>query len=407
MKKHIVLGFALSAIASAVSAQSSVTLYGIADAALYRTSNTAGGTQTQLASGMMDGSRWGLKGSEDLGGGLRAIFTLENRFEIDTGSVSNKPVSGSALPARITRGLSAGQITALTPLLGVIGGAQAVNSSGNLFDRQAFVGMVTPVGAFLFGRQYTPGFATLAKYDINTASGMAGPGGLGMLLFAPVEIRRSNSLQYAIQQSGFSASLMHALGESKTATTPTSSGSLTGLNFSYDAAAFSAGLGYNTSKDGAGNDSLRTAVVGASYNFGFMKLSGLYSKFKDDNPAIVTTIGASSPAAAGGMALLKPNFVQDAALMHIGAAFDVGPGSLKVSYNRLDDKRPANADSASYGATYTYPFSKRTSLTLAAVHVTNKDLGQVALGGNGFSGGITNAPGVGSNSFGLGLRHSF
>ena len=404
MKTHIFLSLALSAVAGAVSAQSSVTLYGVADAALYRVSNTAGGTQTQLASGLMDGSRWGLKGSEDLGGGLRAVFTLESRFEIDTGSVSNRSISGTAVPARLTRGLSAGQAAALAPVLAGVGGLQGVNLAGNLFDRQAFVGLVTPVGAFLFGRQYTPGFATLAKYDINNAQGMAGPGALGMLLYPPVEIRRSNSLQYAIAQSGFSASLMHALGEAKTATTSSSSGSLTGLNFSYDGGGFSAGLGYNTSKDALGQDSLRTALVGASYDFGFMKLSGLYSKFKDDNPASVPGIAAlSAPAAA----LLKPNLLQDAALMHIGVSFGAGPGVLKVSYNRLDDKRPANADSASFGATYTYPFSKRTSVNLTAAHVTNKDFGQVALGGNGFSGGITSAPGTGSNSFGLGLRHNF
>ncbi len=404
MKKCTLAFFALSAIASAASAQSAVTVYGLLDASIYKSTNTAGASQLQLASGMMEGSRWGLRGNEDLGGGMRALFTLESRLEVDTGAGGNRPISGNALPARLTNGLSAGQLTAIAPVLAALGPQQAVNPTTNLFDRQAFLGLVTPFGGFLAGRQYTPAFATLAKYDINGTQGPATPGGLGMLLYQPVEIRRNNAFQYVIQQSGISASLMHAFGEAKTATTPGSSGSLTGLNFSYDAGPLSAGLGYNAAKDGAGKSSLRTTVVGGSYNFGVAKVSAAFTGIKDDNPALATTIAAlSAPAAA----LLKPNLIQDANLIHVGVGFDVGAGNMKVSFNRLNDKRTANADSTSYGATYTYPLSKRTNLNFALARVTNKGLGQVALGGNGFSGGITSAAGVDSTSIGFGLRHSF
>ena len=69
--------------ASATMAQetpaSSVTLYGIADAGLNHVTGLKQGTVTQLASGIMEGSRWGLKGNEELGGGYKAIFTLESR----------------------------------------------------------------------------------------------------------------------------------------------------------------------------------------------------------------------------------------------------------------------------------------------------------------------------------------
>jgi predicted porin len=403
MKKQIALGLALTAVASAALAQSSVTLYGIADAGIYKASNTFNGSQVQLASGLMEGSRWGLRGNEDLGGGMRAIFTVESRFEIDTGSVTNRPISGAATPARLTRGLPA----ALLPVAAAIGPGQAVNAGGNLFDRQAYVGLVTPVGAFLLGRQYTPAFATFAKYDINGTEGPGQPGALGMLFYQPVEIRRNNAIQYVIQQSGLSAALMYGAGESRTsAAQPGSAGSFTGLNFSYDVGPFSAGLGYNTSKDLAGLSSLRSAVLGASYNFGFMKIAGEVASIKDDNPLLASQL-AANPATAAAAGAFKTNLIQDATLAHIGASFGVGPGTLKVSYNRLNDKRTANADSASVGATYTYPFSKRTDFTIMAARVSNKDFGQVALGGAGFSGGITSAPGVDSTSFGLGVRHRF
>ncbi len=407
MKKHILFGFALTTIASAALAQSSVTLYGVADIGLYRASNTAGATQLQLASGLMEGSRWGLRGNEDLGGGMRAIFTLENRFELDTGSVSNRPISGSAVPARLTRGLPAPVAAGLS---GAVGPLQGVNLGGNLFDRQAFVGLVTPVGGFLFGRQYTPAFQTFAKYDINGTSSAASPGNLGMLLYQTVEIRRNNSIQYVIQQSGFSAALMHSFGESRaSAATPSSAGSMSGINFSYDGGAFSAGLGYNTSKDLAGQTSLKSAVVGASYDFGFMKLSGEVLSTKDDNPILITQLAGNPLAAAlvPALPLIKPNLIQDSTLAHIGASFGVGPGVLKISFNQINDKRPADADSSSVGATYTYPFSKRTDLNVIVARVNNKGFGQSALGGNGFSGGITNAPAVDSNSFGIGIRHRF
>jgi predicted porin len=407
MKKKIIGAFALSAVATASLAQSNVTLYGVADIGLHRSTNTAGGTQLQLASGLMEGSRWGLRGNEDLGGGMRAIFTLENRFELDTGALSNRPISGAAVPARLTRNLPGAVAAGLS---GAVGPLQGVNLGGNLFDRQAFVGLVTPVGAFLFGRQYTPAFQTFAKYDINGTSSAAAPGSLGMIFYQPVEIRRDNSIQYVIQQSGISASLMHSFGESRTSpATPSSAGSMSGINFSYDGGPLSAGVGYNTSKDLAGQTSLQSTVAGISYDFGFMKLSGEVLNTKDDNPVLVNRL-AANPAAAPllpALSLIKGNLIQDSTLAHIGASFGVGAGTLKVSFNRLNDKRAANADSSSVGATYTYPFSKRTDLNLIVARVNNKGQGQVALGGNGFSGGITNAAAVDSNNFGVGIRHRF
>jgi predicted porin len=401
MKKYL-LASAGTLLCLGAHAQNSVTLYGLADAGIYRASNTVGGSQTQLASGLMEGSRWGLRGNEDLGGGMRAIFALESRFEIDTGSVTNSPISGSATPARLTRGLPA----AVLPVAAAIGPQQGVNLGRNLFDRQAYVGVVTPFGGFLFGRQYTPAFATFAKYDINQTESAAAPAQLGMLLYQPLEIRRNNAIQYVIQQGGLSAALMYSLGESKTATTPSSAASMYGLNFSYDAGPFSAGVGYNASKDLAGKSSLRSTVLGASYDFGVVKLSGEVVGIKDDNPLLASQL-AANPATAGAAALYKPNLIQNATLFHLGASFALGPGKMKVSYNRLNDKLAANADSASIGATYTYPFSKRTDLNLIVARVSNKDFGQVALGGNGFSGGITDAPAKDSSSFGIGLRHRF
>ncbi len=66
-----------------------------------------------------------------------------------------------------------------------------------------------------------------------------------------------------------------------------------------------------------------------------------------------------------------------------------------------------NADTDSYGFTYTYALSKRTNLNAVLVRLDNKGQGQVAPSGNGFLGGVTSAAGVSSTNIALGIRHTF
>ncbi|WP_454824386.1 porin [Paraburkholderia xenovorans] len=121
---------ALSVSASAM-AQSSVTLYGIADAGvefLTGAPNAAGKSSTLVReeSGGVNSSRIGLRGSEDLGGGLKAIFVLEGGIDITSG----KSLQG-----------------------------------GRLFGRQAFVGLSGNYGALTLGRQRIPMYDYGARFD--------------------------------------------------------------------------------------------------------------------------------------------------------------------------------------------------------------------------------------------------
>ncbi|MFT4065983.1 porin [Paraburkholderia sp.] len=110
-----VLG-ALSASASQAMAQSSVTLYGLVDGGLSYVSNLNGAHAWQATTGKASGSRFGLRGTEDLGGGLSAVFTLENGFNVTNGTLGQ---------------------------------------AGRLFGRQAFVGLSSNrIGTITFGRQY-------------------------------------------------------------------------------------------------------------------------------------------------------------------------------------------------------------------------------------------------------------
>ncbi|MCP1117995.1 outer membrane protein OmpU [Robbsia andropogonis] len=119
--------FAMGATSN-VHAQSSVTLYGIIDAGITYVSNQAGKHQFKFEDGANFGNRWGLKGSEDLGDGMKAIFDLENGFSLGTG---------------------------------------AFRQNGAEFGRQAYVGLATPYGTVTFGNQYDFIFDTITPFNVN------------------------------------------------------------------------------------------------------------------------------------------------------------------------------------------------------------------------------------------------
>jgi predicted porin len=86
MKKSLLAAALLSAFAISAHAQSSVTLYGLIDTGLVYTNNQFGHSNWQLNSSSTQNTVFGLKGSEDLGGGLHAIFKLEQGFLLNNGA---------------------------------------------------------------------------------------------------------------------------------------------------------------------------------------------------------------------------------------------------------------------------------------------------------------------------------
>jgi GBP family porin len=116
MKKTLLAIAASSALVSMAHAQSSVTLYGLLDASVAYTNNAGKGHLFQAGSGQINSDRWGMRGTEDLGGGLSAIFVLESGFNIQNGTSSQ---------------------------------------DSRLFGRQAFVGLASKdYGSVTLGRQY-------------------------------------------------------------------------------------------------------------------------------------------------------------------------------------------------------------------------------------------------------------
>jgi predicted porin len=420
MKRAFVPTLIALACGAAAAQTSSVTLYGIVDAGVQRVTGYSGGTDTKLVSGIMEGSRFGLRGNEDMGGGWRALFVLENRTELNNGTLGNRPPSGAQLPDRLAKANLL--VPALCPVqpcaiqaavsqvnAGLASGNVGVNIRNGFWDRQAFVGLVTPFGGFLAGRQYTPAYEITATFDtLQTQSSLA----VGQVASFPasVEIRIDNAVQYRIQQGGLTAAAMYGYGG---VTGNNSASRFMGAMGMYRAGGFAVGLGYNTRNNELGQKALRSTVLGASAAIGPGTLSGLYGTFKDDNPSGLSGIAASLTPAVGAAAaaIVQGAYINairfDGKLTHIGYRMTSGPNTIYVAFSQYNDARPANADTSSYGVAYSYALSKRTDINAVATHFNNKNLAQAAPGQAGFLGGFTSAAGVDSNSLALGVRHRF
>lgn len=421
LRNSLLVALPLTFLAATSHAQSSLQIYGLVDAGWTHVTNVKGtGTLQQISSGVMEGSRLGFKGTEDLGGGYKTVFALESRFESNTGGLGNKPLSGNQLPDHFTAPglgltssnpeLSAAYAGGVSAVNGLLTSGLGVNTSNNLFDRQAYVGLVTPVGAVLAGRQYTPAYEIVGTFDsMHSESALAA----GQIAAFPttIDIRLSNTVQYRVQQGGWSAALMY--GTSDTATPARKR--FYGANLIYKGSGFALGAGYNTRQNELDQKALTNTSLGASVELGPGTLSALYARNEDAHPAGLSGISSALIAANPALTPVAANiqnayinaFKQDAHLFHIGYRVPMGVHTVTVSYNRLDDTTSRNADARSYGVAYTYSLSKRTDVSAVVARVDNSAQAQVLLGGNAYIGGFTQATGVDSNSLALSVRHRF
>lgn len=406
-----ILTVATLGLAAPLAMAQQVEIYGILDAGLTRVSGYKGGTQTSLVSGIMEGSRLGFQGSEDLGDGWRALFKMEHRLEADTGSLSNRPGSGSQLPDRFSDASLLGLFPALQPAVsGVaanLGNTLGVNLPGRFWDRQIYLGLVTPIGAVLAGRQYTPGYEVAATFDTTETQSSLSAGQVGSFP-ATVDIRLANTLAYRIVLGPVSAALMYGLDENAPDT-----GRFIGGNVIYKTERFGAGAAYNTRKNELGQKSLTTALVGGYAAVGPGTVVGQVMGVQDDNPTGLSSISAAlTPLTGAATALVVQNAFTQAArqksrIYHVGYRLPLGPHKLYVAYSHLDDRLGTNSDTTSFGAAFTYAFSKRTDLNVVLTRFNNTGLAQAAPGQAGFLGGVTEKAGTDSTATAIGLRHRF
>lgn len=244
MTKKIIsrAGCALLALAgTAAHAQSSVTLYGIVDTGVEYVNRVAQGANrgsvVREQPGNLAGSRWGLKGSEDLGGGYKAVMTLEGGFNSDTGTLGQ---------------------------------------SGRMFGRKAFVGVATPNGTLTLGRHQNLLYELMFKYDPLTFN----PSYSAQSMDSQFVNRADNSLRYGVNLGGvtfaalYSAGFDAAIQNGGEVPGATKVGREMSAAILYDQGPFSIGVTYDqlqgTSIATQSNTQQRT-LLGLSYQIGPVK----------------------------------------------------------------------------------------------------------------------------------------
>jgi len=368
-------------------AQSSVTLYGVADINLEYVNHVGAvpvgsngfnpgppNTAWRMNSGGLSGSRWGLRGNEDLGNGLKGVFVLESGFNLDTGTSQQ---------------------------------------SGRLFGRQAYVGLQSAnYGQVTFGRQYTSMFEALANFSPTAYATQYEP----IVLQTGANFREDNTAKYTGQFGPFTALAHWSFGVGL-ALPPTAGVAIPiggngenpgafrrdtayGAAVVYGAGPIGATIGYDQWNPtiGTGSGTAKKAVVAASYTYGVAKIMGGYRWGQTKN-------------ATGGL-------IQRDDFYWIGANYQVTPAiglTLEYAYDDLkslfgDTQRP---NPWQIGFVANYAFSKRTDVYLSTAYAKHAGLMLESLAttfANSLSLGNSYALANGQTSMvgvAVGLRHKF
>jgi predicted porin len=420
--KYLALAVACCFAAPAF-AQSNVTMYGLIDMGVMKASDQT----TKIVSGIADGSRLGFKGTEDIGGGYKAIFNLEARIEADTGTQQPRLLSDNQ-GFYLTKGMGALPAPVLAGIRGAfqVKGAPAVNPENALFDRTAMVGLITPAGAIMMGRMYTPGyevFAAADTFETGTAGAWGGiTGGTAGFTAIGADIRSSKSIQYRIATpQGLGGSLIYGVKQSGYLSRYNK---FEGIAITYKANGFDVGIGHNRGYDQGDAVSLVSSVIGGSYTMGDFKFFAGHIDQRNRNSALLreyiagydASIAPSlAPLGAATAGALRNIFVTniaqntqiDAHSSQVGMHYRIGAGRIMASVAHTNDRRPSDSDVTLYAIGYDYNLSKRTDIYTVAASIKNKNDGQFIPGGAGSPGGFALTPGQTANAYQVGIRHRF
>jgi len=297
-----------------------------------------------MQSNQLNSNRLGFRGFEDLGGGLGAGFWIE-------GAMSN----------------------------------QDGNAGGQTWQRRSTVSLISQRGGELrLGRDYVPSFWNLVFFDVYGANGIGNDTNL-IILTNPVgttagtQVRANNTIGYFLPGNlgGLYGQAQYALGQGN------DNNKYWGGRIGFASGPFDVAFAYGEN-DTSLSDKLKTMNVGASWNFGFLKIMGLYNEMKFSS--------------------LKETY------WGIGGSVPLGQGEFKASYGSVDDKGTLgavninNSDATIWSLQYIYNLSKRTALYGGYSQIDNDPTSARSV----LPGTISqNLVGNKSNGFNVGVRHSF
>lgn len=369
--KKAVIALAVLAPYAFVQAQSSVTVYGVVDTSISLGDGGGSiGRTTRIDSGAGLGSRFGFKGQEDLGGGLKAVFTLESGLDSTTG---------------------------------------ASQQGGLLFGRQAFVGITADQGwGVTLGRQLSPSNVALGTADAmgQTHWGSTSGSGLGTLQSpgsAGVQgagcqgatTRINNSAMGSWTGGGFTGRLMFGAGDENAS----GSGRLVSPSITYQSGPLMVTAAYTRIRQCA-QDIAATAkpdwqtetVVGGAYDFGAARLFAGYYNF---NPSEANQV-------------VGPTTFVNHRVFWVGTRIPVGTtGTIKAQVMQLKQELSGeDASGTSIGLAYLHSLSKRTTVYVSTARMKNNSQAKFGLAG---ATAVQSADGLGASPkvLSLGVTHSF
>jgi len=381
--KLLASSLALFGAAGAAHAQSSVTLYGALDDSIQYIHNatSTGGNQVGLFQGNLSSSRFGLKGSEDLGAGLKAIFTLENGFNLNTGKLGQ---------------------------------------GSRMFGRQAFVGLSSDAyGVVTMGRQYDPlvDMVQAITADNEFSSMFSTPGDVDN---NDNSSRTNNAVKYVSPSfGGLQAEVMYAFGG---VAGQTGSGQTWSAAASYNNGPLSVAGGYFVADNPSVNGAMRTTWGGTSDGTFDGSLINLgYQTAKSINIGSVAARYVAGPFTFG-LGYSNAQYKADAqSAFGSTQRFNTGQGFLYYqanralllgvgySYTKSSGDTSATYNQVSVGADYN--LSKRTDVYLLGAwqHASgNTRTEDGSLTSAQASVGSFGVPGTDTQAIvSLGLRHKF
>ena len=344
MKKTLIALAVLGAAAGVAHAQSNVTIYGVVDTGYVKE------TGHDVRMGENINNRIGFRGAEDLGGGLKATFELEKRFDLYDGT------NGNTNTAQY----------------------KGKKNNGNKdWDGAANIGLAGDWGRVRFGRVNELTTETIRKFDPFYQYGVG-----SMIMSTQRSARIDNTARYdSPKWAGFSFGLSYSLGEN------TKEGGAMykkdydndgyAVNLSYDNGPFLATANWSRLAD---SDDSSVWNVGVGYKFGPARVTLAYEKTKDEGWK-----GAGKHSWEVGA--LNTPLKSEQEVWLLGLEWDIGPGQFdaSVQYGQLDDVKGLNGgkvtydgkefkdrDILKYAIGYTYNLSKRTS-AYAQVSYTDYD----------------------------------
>jgi len=351
MKKSLV-ALAVLAASGAAMAQSSVTLFGIVDAG-YASVKAKDVTKSGITNSGLNSSRFGLRGSEDLGGGLKAEFWLEGALANDDG-----------------------------------------NASGLNFQRRSTVSVVGGFGEVRIGRDYTPTFWNTTVYDAFGTNGIGQAMTPGMIGFtgaaststafnSAAAVRSNNSISWFTPTvAGFNAQIMQAFGENAGSV---KTNDYMGYRIGYTQGKLAAHYAGGTTQGATDAADTKYSNVGVAYNFGAVKPMLFMGTEKTGTAEIKAT--------------------------EISASIPMGAGEFRIASSKYDVSNSAN-DFSKTALGYVHNLSKRTALYGTYARVNNSGAAVASVQNNGLTQIVSpalgaSAPGGASTGYEFGVRHSF